>query len=95
MAKKIKHPTPEELEFYRRKAESGSFIGKNQLAQVFMALDHHADDAAKLRKACRELCAALGVYLEVCKPADPDPRTFEMEMYLKGKGAVRRAEEVL
>ena len=48
-------PTPADLAFYRSKIATGSFIGKNQLAAVFAALDDavaRANDAeAKLRQA--------------------------------------------
>jgi len=40
-------PTPKELEFYRSKAVTGSYIGRKQLAHVFMALDDALDRAKR------------------------------------------------
>ena len=42
-----KLPTPKDLAFYRSKIETGSFIGKHQLASVFAALDAETARAEK------------------------------------------------
>lgn len=53
-----KLPTPEELEFYRGKIETGSFIGPRQLASVFAALDDATARAEAAEKRVRDMGAA-------------------------------------
>lgn len=84
---KIKHPTPEELADYRRKAETGEHIGKNQLAQVFMQLDKHASDAEKARELCGEMRVALyrvGKIVEAAKEIE----RWQNDFTLDGSGRV-------
>lgn len=59
---KIKHPTPEQLADYRRKAETGEHIGKNQLAQVFMALEKAERRAAMAGDMAQALRMMLEAY---------------------------------
>ncbi|MGE4191826.1 MAG: hypothetical protein AB7E51_00405 [Pseudodesulfovibrio sp.] len=49
--KKAKRPTPERLTFYRSKIEDGSYIGKNQLAEVFAEIDHLKEQNSKMQDA--------------------------------------------
>ena len=58
-------PTPAELAFYRSKIERNSFIGKNQLAAVFAALD---DAVAQLKQAETLLFMAETVFGPRTKP---------------------------
>ena len=66
MSKKIqKLPTAQELAFYRSKAEDGSYIGKNQLAAVFAALDAETVRADFADNQIRELAVAAQAHLEM------------------------------
>ena len=60
-----KLPTPEELAFYRSKIETGSFIGKNQLAAVFVALDDATDRANHAEKQLQSVINAANAHLEM------------------------------
>lgn len=54
MSKKpVKLPTAGELAFYRSKIETGSYIGKNQLAAVFATLDAAQASLQKVGKALK------------------------------------------
>ena len=66
MSRKIKKlPTPEDLAFYRSKIETGSFIGKNQLAAVFAALDNAEARANCAEERLQSLVGASRAHLEM------------------------------
>lgn len=66
MSKKAqKLPTEAELAFYRSKSVDGSYIGKNQLAAVFAALDAETARADFADNQIRELAVAAQAHLEM------------------------------
>lgn len=58
-----KLPTPKELEFYRSKIATGSYIGSRQLAAVFVALDDANARAEAAEKRVRDMEAVTKVTL--------------------------------
>lgn len=63
MAKKRALPTEAELDFYRSKIATGSFIGKNQLAAVFAKLDAETARADFAEQQVKELASAAQAHL--------------------------------
>lgn len=99
MSKQVKKrlPTAAELAFYRSKAEDGSYIGKNQLAAVFVALDaataraEHAEARSESlhREYESDRSALGGVLLEAEQyvPGIQDQQEYDDEQY--GRNVVR------
>lgn len=97
MSKKIKHPTPQELAGYRRKVETGAYIGKNQLAQVFMALDdaeRRAGTAENLAHALRRILEAYEMILPGIAKIPVRNYALVNEVPIAARDALRAFDEV-
>lgn len=74
MPRKLKPPTPEQLAEYRSKAVSGQHIGKNQLAQVFMALDDAERRAAMSGSLVNELKSLVSILDRIDEKSAYEPQ---------------------
>ncbi|MBG3875559.1 hypothetical protein FVW20_00580 [Desulfovibrio oxamicus] len=79
----------------KSRGEGSTIVGRGQLRILFEHADYCARAAEEVREICRELQDALSAYMAVCNPADPNPVTDHMAMYVKAKAALQSAEKVL